>query len=153
MRSLLLSTGFALFLATTTTAMAEDRVYSFTNAQISAPTGLTIQVTEVTVAANATTVRLAASFDSSRNQTSAALNGFKNAYISWGESEVQRVYLRRVVGNPTLAIDNGQSMEGELVFPGTVPADVSQVSLVFNPGFGIAHPRAPGISLPLDLKQ
>ena len=142
-----------LFSIISSAAVAQDRVHETASGQISAPVGLTVQVRSLTVGDSLTKVDLIASFDGRASRLSADLNGNQNAYISWGPEEQERIYLRRVAANPQLTIENGQTMQGELIFPGVIPAGVQQVELVFNPGFRFDHPRAPGINLPLELAE
>ena len=52
-----------------------------------------------------------------------------------------------------MRISNGKTMEGDLVFPGTIPADASRLTLVFNPGRDGNDTSAPGVTVPLDLKK
>ncbi len=140
----------ALFAATT--AFAQDRTYEIAGGQVSVPAGVTIQVQSVLVGANVTTVNLIASFD--HRQTSRVnLNGYQNGYIGWGDDDEHKLHLRQVTGNPRLTIQNGQSMQGALVFPGTIPADVTQVRLVFNPGNEGDDFIDPGVVVPLELAQ
>lgn len=153
MKSTLAPVVLAVLMTVATPAFAQDRVYPVTNTQISAPVGLTVQVTNVTVAENATTVSLVVSFDAQSSRSIADLNGYQNAFISWSDIETDRIYMRRVVDNPSLSVENGQSMEGELVFPGAIPDSITEITLVFNPTRPLNHPRSPGIILPVKLSQ
>ena len=49
-------------------------------------------------------------------------------------------------------LQNGQTLEGDLVFPGVIPADVETVNLVFNPGNEGTSIAGPGVTIPLALK-
>ncbi|MFT4162187.1 hypothetical protein [Shinella sp.] len=119
---------------------------------MSVPVGLTVQVKSVTVGDDATKVRLLASFDSHQTN-SINMNDNENAYIAWGEGEQDRLHLRQIADNKWMRIGNGQTMEGDLVFPGVLPAGVTKVSLVFNPGNTGDDTSAPGVTVPLELKQ
>lgn len=131
---------------------AEDQTYTVTGGQVSVPVGLTVQVKTVTVSDAATKVRLLASFDS--HQTlSVNMNDGENAYLSWGDGEHDRLHMRQIADNKWMRISNGKTMEGDLVFPGVIPVDAKKVSLVFNPGKSGDDTSAPGVTVPLELKQ
>ncbi len=134
------------------TALAETRTYETSGAQVSAPVGLTVKVKSITVGDDAVKVRLQASFDSNRTN-SIAMNGADNAYLAWGEGDQERLHLRQVADNKWMRILNGKTMEGDLVFPGTLPATASKVTLVFNPGNEIGDVSGPGLAIPLELKR
>jgi len=134
------------------TAHAADQTYTVTGGQVSVPVGLTVQIKTVTVSDVSTKVRLLASFDS--HQTlSVNMNDGENAYLSWGEGEQDRLHMRQITDNKWMRISNGKTMEGDLVFPGVIPPDVKKVSLVFNPGKSGDDTSAPGVTVPLELKQ
>lgn len=61
--------------------------------------------------------------------------------------------MRQVADNKWMRILNGKTMEGDLVFPGTLPASASKVTLVFNPGNDIGDMSTPGLTIPLELKK
>ena len=146
-------TATCLTLALAAPVTAQDRAYQISNGQVSSPMGMAVQVTGITVGANATTVELAASYDGMHNREQAELNGYENAYLTWSDAESDRIFLRRVEGNPTLVIKSGATMQGALVFPGVIPAGAEKVTLIFNPGRDADHPNQPGIIVPLDLKH
>lgn len=133
-------------------AGAAERTMEIAGGQVSVPIGLTVQVKSVTVGEDATKVRLLASFDS--NVTNRVnMNDGDNAYLAWGEGEQQRLHLRQIADNKWMSIKNGQTLEGNLVFPGAVPAEATKLTLVFNPGSSGDDPNAPGVTIPLELKQ
>lgn len=144
--------SLALALLLPTVALAEEKTVAIEGGQTSAPVGLTVQVKSVTLGEDATTVRLLASFDS--HQTNYVnMNDNENAYLAWGDGENQKLHLRQIQDNKWMRIGNGQTMEGDLVFPGTVPADASRLTLVFNPGNGGDDTNAPGVTVPLEIKR
>ncbi len=133
-------------------ALAETRTFETAGAQVSSQVGLTVRVKSVTVGDDVVKVRLQASFDS--NQTnSISMNGADNAYLAWGEGDQERLHMRQVADNKWMRILNGKTMEGDLVFPGTLPASASKVTLVFNPGNDIGDMSTPGLTIPLELKK
>lgn len=133
-------------------ASAAERTIEIAGGQVSSPVGLTVQVKSVTVGDDAAKVRLLASFDSHvTNRVN--MNDGENAYLAWGDGEQQRLHLRQIVDNRWMSISNGQTLEGELVFPGAIPAEAAKLTLVFNPGSSADDPNAPGVTIPLELKQ
>ena len=143
----------ALTLLVSASTFPQERSYDIAGGQVSIPVGLTVQVKSVTVGEDATKVRLLASFDS--DETSFInLHDGESAYLAWGESEQERIFMRPIAENKWLrVISNGQSMEGDLVVPGVIPADASKLTLVFNPGKDADDTSAPGITIPLEIMQ
>lgn len=128
---------------------AEERSFQIEGGQISVPVGVTVQVKSVTVGEDATVVHLIASLDSSMTR-SIKLAFIENVTLQWGQG--QMLHMRSVADNPNLEIKNGQTLEGELVFPGVIPADVEEVRLLFNPGNDGSNIVGPGVTIPLMLK-
>lgn len=140
----------ALFLPTT--AFAEERTVTIKGGQVSTEVGLTVQVKSIKLGEDATTVRLLASFDSHAT-TFVNMNDDENAYLAWGDAPEQRLHMRHIADNKWMRITNGQTMEGDLVFPGAVPDDAEKLTLVFNPGQSGDDTSAPGVTVPLDLDR
>lgn len=143
---------FVAALALPTFAFAADKTVTISGGQASTPVGLTVQVKGITIGDDATKVHVLASFDSHKTN-SVNMNDNENAYLSWGEGQQDRLHMRQIADNRWMRIANGQTMEGELLFPGTLPADVTKVTLVFNPGRNGEDTNAPGITLPLEIRQ
>ncbi|PRH85443.1 hypothetical protein C5L14_20860 [Labrys okinawensis] len=139
-----------LVLAIATPSMAEEaaRVAYQGSVQTSIPAGVTVIVKKITVGEDATVVSLVASFDS-RQTNRVNLNDI-NAFLDIGGD--QKLSLRQPEDNPYLIIQNGQSMDGELVFPGRLPADAGEVRLVFNNGNAGDDLNAPGLTLKIPVK-
>lgn len=140
----------ALLVLLPSVCFGEDRVFTISGGQVSVPAGLTVQVKAVTVGEDATKVRLLASFDSHATN-SVNMNDEDNAYLAWGDGAQERLHLRQIADNKWMRIGNGQTMEGDLVFPGVIPSEAKNLSLVFNPGRGGDDTNAPGVTIPLDL--
>lgn len=129
-------------------AVAQERTLTVEGGQASAPVGVLVQVRSVRVSPDATVLHLLASFDSQATSF-INLNDSQNAYLEYGDG--QRLHLRQVPDNPWLRVVNGETLEGDLVFPGTLPADVNKVVLVLNPGNAADDTDAPGMRLTLVL--
>ena len=135
-----------------TASFAAEQNFTISGGQVSVPVGLTVQVKSVTVGEDATNLRLRASFDSSQT-LSVNMNDRENAYLSWADGDQGRLHMRQISSNKWMRISNGKTMEGDLVFPGTIPADVTKVVLFFNPGNASDDSNAPGVTIPLELKK
>lgn len=133
--------------AATSAQETTDAVVIDTNAQGTNDVGVTARVRSVTLGDDATVLGVVLSFDS-RATNYVDLAG-ADTYLSYGES--QRLRLRQIGDNPYLRIANGQTLTGELVFPGAIPADVKEVSLVFNDGNEGDDTSAPGLVVTVPL--
>ena len=144
-------TPAALFLALSLPfcALAEERSHQIEGGQVSVPIGVTVQVKTVSVGEDATTVHLLVSLDTSQTN-SVEMAYSENPTLQWGEG--QMLHMRQISDNPNLTLENGQTLEGDLVFPGVIPADVETVNLVFNPGKEGSDISGPGVTIPLALK-
>ncbi|RKE84077.1 hypothetical protein [Rhizobium sp. AG855] len=132
-------------------ALAEERIVTIDGGQISVPVGLTVQVKSVTLGDDATRIRLLASFDSHVTNF-VELNGGENAYLRWGDALEQRLHMRQVGDNKWMRVVNGETMEGDLVFPGKIPGDAGRLTLVFNEGKPADDADAPGVTIPLEIR-
>lgn len=117
--------------------------------QASIPLGVTIVVKSVTRGEDAVTVTLIASFDS--RQTNSVMLSDAPTFLTFGEN--QRLSLRQPAENRDLRIRNGQSVEGILVFPGQLPAEVREMTLTFNEGRTPDDTSAPGVVVRIQLPQ
>lgn len=150
MRPILASIVALSFILGAAGARAEDgpaRVINTQNAQVSTPIGITLVVKKITVGADATVVNLVASFDS--QATNRVDLNQENAVLVYGEN--RRLHLRQPTDNRYLSITNGQSMAGDLVFPGQIPAGTERVTLMFNEGNSNDNPSAPGVTIEVPL--
>jgi hypothetical protein len=120
---------------------ATDAAMVDTNAQGTNAVGVTARVKSVTISDDATVLGVVLSFDSQETNYVELAGG--DTYLSYGEN--QRLHLRQIADNPYLRISNGESLTGELVFPGTIPADTEEISLIFNDGNEGSDISAPGL--------
>ena len=116
-------------------------------AQASIPLGVTIVTRSIERGEDAVVVTVIASFDS--RQTNSVMLANEPTFLRFGED--QRLSLRQPADNRDLRIRNGQSMEGQLVFPGFLPPETREVTLVFNDGQDASDISAPGLSLRIPL--
>lgn len=118
-----------------------------TNAQGTNEVGVTAQVKSVTIGDDATVLEVVLSFDS--QATNYVDLAGADSYLAYGDN--QRLHLRQIADNPYLRITNGQSLTGELVFPGAIPAEIKEISLVFNQGNEGDDTSAPGLVVTVPL--
>ena len=137
----MVAAGLALAMVAPSVAEEAARVVHQGSVQTSVPAGVTVIVKKITVGEDATVVSLVASFDS--RQTNRVNLNDVNAFLEIGNN--QKLSLRQPEDNPYLMIQNGQSMDGELVFPGRIPADAGEVRLVFDDGNAGDDLNAPGL--------
>jgi hypothetical protein len=149
---LLKTTTLILTVFLATAALAAEQSFTISGGQVSVPVGLTVQVKSITVGDDATKLRLRASFDSHKTNF-INMNDKENAYLSWADGDQGRLHMRQISNNKWMRVSNGKTMEGDLVFPGTIPTEVTNVVLVFNPGNSGDDTNAPGVTIPLELKK
>ena len=126
---------------------ANDAAMIDTNAQGTNEAGVTARVKSVTISDDATVLGVVLSFDS--RATNYVELADADTYLSYGDN--QRLHLRQIADNPYLRISNGQSLTGELVFPGAIPVDTKEISLVFNDGNEGSDTSAPGLVVTVPL--
>lgn len=117
------------------------------NAQANSPMGLTVRVKQVELTDDATILTV-----------SISLGGDKTIFTSLVDADT---YLLDDAGNrlmPKLPEDNrflrvrkGETLEGELVFMGALPANVRQVEWVINEGNAPDNTSGPGLKLSLPI--
>lgn len=101
----------------------------------------------MTISDDATVLGVVLSFDSQATNYVELAGG--DTFLAYGDD--QRLHLRQIADNPYLRISNGQSLTGELVFPGAIPAGTEEVSLVFNDGNDGSDTSAPGLVVTVPL--
>ncbi|MCS4509696.1 hypothetical protein [Xylophilus ampelinus] len=117
------------------------------NVQGAAPAGLTVRVKAVEMAEDATLLTVSASF-SSRFAHATTLAGTETFLR---DAAGNQLMLKRPTGNQQLMIRSNDTMEGKLVFLGSVPADTKEITLVINQGNQPDDITGPGMTIKLPL--
>lgn len=120
------------------------------NAEVqgAAPAGLTVRVKRIEMGADATVLDVSASF--ANPLTGSTKLAFGQTYLETPEG--QRLMLKRPEDNRDLRILANDTMEGRLVFLGSVPANAAQLRLVINEGASGADLIGPGLVMQLPVK-
>lgn len=111
------------------------------------PLGLTVRVKRVEMEPDATVLSVSTSFSSTATNYVNLADG--DTYLLDGQGN--KIMIKRPDDNRYLRITNGQTLEGELVFLGQIPAGTRQVELVLNDGHAPDDTSGPGLKLVLPL--
>lgn len=117
------------------------------NVQGVSPLGLTVRVKNVELTPDATVLTVSMSFSSTVTRFTNLAD--TSTYLLDGSGN--KIMLKRPADNQYLRITNGQTLEGEMVFLGSLPAGSSQVELVINEGHAPDDSSGPGMRLALPL--
>lgn len=117
------------------------------NVQGAAAAGLTVRVKAVEMSEDATLLTVSASF-SSRFAHATTLAG-TDTFLR--DAAGNQLMLKRPADNQQLMIRSNDTMEGKLVFLGSVPADAKEITLVINQGNQPDDITGPGLTIRLPL--
>ena len=117
------------------------------NAQASSPMGLTVRVKQVELAADATILTVSISLGG--NQTIFTSLVDANTYLL--DEAGNRLMPKLPEDNRFLRVRKGETLEGELVFMGALPANARQVEWVINEGNAPDNTSGPGLKLSLPI--
>lgn len=112
------------------------------------PAGLTVRVKGIEIGADATVLDVSVSF-ANRIDGSTMLAMADTFLEDEGKGRLQ---IKRPDDNRNLALRQGQTMEGQLVFMGAVSPHTKKLRLVFNEGYQEDNIIAPGLSMDLPLQ-
>ncbi|MDO4795351.1 MAG: hypothetical protein Q4A28_05345 [Brachymonas sp.] len=117
------------------------------DAQAVSPLGLTVRVKQVELAADVTVLSV-----------SLSLGGDKTIFTSLSAGETylrdeagNKIMIKAPADNPHLRVRKGETLEGQLVFMGALPANTRQVEWVINEGHAPDDDSGPGLKLDLPL--
>lgn len=127
-------------------ASAPSRIVAV-DAQAVSPLGLTVRVKQVELAADATVLSV-----------SLSLGGDKTIFTSLSAGDTylrdeagNKIMIKAPADNPHLRVRKGETLEGQLVFMGALPANARQVEWVINDGHAPDDDSGPGLKLNLPL--
>lgn len=114
-----------------------------------ADVGVVVRVKEVVVAEDVTLVTISASYS---GETSFLELAYTDSGTYLRDENGQKLPLRQPEDNRNLRISRGDTMQGKLVFLGTVSPDSKKITLVFNEGRSGSDTSGPGLSIDVPLK-
>jgi hypothetical protein len=117
------------------------------NAQASSPMGLTVRVKQVELAADATILTVSISLGGDQTIFTSLVDA--NTYLL--DEAGNRLMPKLPEDNRFLRVRKGETLEGELVFMGALPANARQVELVINEGNAPDNTSGPGLKLSLPI--
>ena len=117
------------------------------NAQASSPMGLTVRVKQIELAADATILTVSISLGGDQTIFTSLVDA--NTYLL--DEAGNRLMPKLPEDNRFLRVRKGETLEGELVFMGALPANARQVELVINEGNAPDNTSGPGLKLSLPI--
>ena len=117
------------------------------NAQASSPMGLTVRVKQVELAADATILTVSISLGGDQTIFTSLVDA--NTYLL--DEAGNRLMPKLPEDNRFLRVRKGETLVGELVFMGALPANARQVEWVINEGNAPDNTSGPGLKLSLPI--
>lgn len=112
-----------------------------------APAGVTVRVKGAEVGGDATVLDVSISF--ANRITNSTMLALADTYLQ--DESGAKLHIKRPEGNRDLTIREGQTLDGQLVFLGSVAPSARQLKLVFNEGNEGDNIVAPGLAIDLPL--
>jgi len=113
-----------------------------------APAGVTVRVKGVEIGGDATVLDVSISF--ANRITDSTMLALADTFLE--DENGARLHIKRPEGNRDITIREGQTLDGQLVFLGSVPATARKLRLVFNEGNEGDNIVAPGLVMELPLQ-
>ena len=113
-----------------------------------AAAGVTVRVKGIEIGGDATVLDVSISF--ANRITSNTMLALADTYLE--DESGNRLQIKRPDNNRDLTIREGETVDGQLVFMGSVPATARRLKLVFNDGNQGDNIVAPGLSIELPLQ-
>lgn len=113
-----------------------------------APAGVTVRVKGVELGSDATVLDVSISF--ANRITDSTMLALADTFLE--DESGARLHIKRPDGNRDITIREGQTLDGQLVFLGSVPATAHKLRLVFNDGNDGDNIVAPGLVMELPLQ-
>lgn len=113
-----------------------------------AAAGVTVRVKAIELGGDATVLDVSISF--ANHITNSAMLALADTFVE--DDSGARLHIKRPEGNRDLVIREGQTLDGQLVFLGSVPTTARHLRLVFNEGNDGDNIVAPGLVMELPLQ-
>lgn len=113
-----------------------------------APAGVTVRVKSIQIGGDATVLDVSISF--ANRITDSTMLALADTYLQ--DESGARLHIKRPDNNRDITIREGQTLDGQLVFLGSVPPTARKLKLVFNDGNDGDNIVAPGLSMELPLQ-
>lgn len=113
-----------------------------------APAGVTVRVKSVEIGGDATVLDVSISF--ANRITDTTMLALADTYLQ--DESGAKLHIKRPDSNRDLTIREGETLNGQLVFMGSVPTSARQLKLVFNDGNKGDNIVAPGLAFDLPLQ-
>lgn len=113
-----------------------------------APAGVTVRVKGVELGSDATVLDVSISF--ANRITDSTMLALADTFLE--DESGARLHIKRPDGNRDITIREGETLDGQLVFLGSVPATARKLRLVFNDGNDGDNIVAPGLVMELPLQ-
>lgn len=114
-----------------------------------APAGLTVRIKGVEIGGDATVLDVSVSF--ANRITNSTMLALADTYLE--DESGARLHIKRPENNRDITLREGETLEGQLVFMGSVPVSARAVKLVFNDGNDGDNIVAPGLTIKLPLRD
>ena len=112
-----------------------------------APAGLTVRIKGAEVGGDATVLDVSISF--ANRITNSTMLALADTYLQ--DESGAKLHIQRPEGNRDITIREGQTLEGQLVFMGSVATSARQLKLVFHDGNQGDNIVAPGLAIDVPL--
>ncbi|QNP50418.1 hypothetical protein H9K75_05505 [Diaphorobacter aerolatus] len=112
------------------------------------PSGVTVRVKGIEIGADATVVDVSISFANRINAST--MLAMADTFLE--DENHNRLQIKRPDSNRNLTLRQGETLDGQLVFLGAVPASARKLRLVFNDGYQEDNIVAPGLAMELPLQ-
>ncbi|AVP57197.1 DUF4352 domain-containing protein [Pulveribacter suum] len=113
-----------------------------------APAGVTVRVKGIELGSDATVLDVSISF--ANRITDSTMLALADTFLE--DEGGARLHIKRPDGNRDITIREGQTLDGQLVFLGSVPVTARKLRLVFNDGNDGDNIVAPGLVMELPLQ-
>ena len=113
-----------------------------------APAGLTVRVKNVEIGGDATVLDVSISF--ANRITNSTMLALTDTFIE--DESGARLHIKRPENNRDISLREGETLEGQLVFLGSVPVSAKAIKVVFNDGNPGDNIVAPGLTINLPLQ-